>query len=423
MWIGLLFAVMCLAAYYQRESAPMPSKPLDIVQVYREKTIQCLVLGKYTKCPPYAIETLLLYFHLEFIRSDDAQIKTWLLLGVIVRLALGTGYHRDASYFPKISPFQGEMRRRTWALIVQFDTLASAQAGLPRMIRESQADTAEPRNLLDEDLDPDMAAVPPSRPDTVHSPIKYIVAKNRVASVYGMISDLATSTRVPPYSEVMRLNKVFDIGYASVPSALHIFPMNQSLIDSPVIILHRLYIALLFQKAKCVLHNRYLLAGRTDPCYAFSRKTCVESALQILEYQRILHEETQVGRRLHHDQWNISSLATSGFLLATALLCVELDSIKSSAEGPKNPIDTDLGDKIIQALQNSYSIWVQLSNNSREAHKAAEVARIVLNKTQTASGTSSGADLREMVNMIDPTPTSRTMSIPTTSCVFVISLP
>jgi len=78
---------------------------------------------------------------------------------------------------------------------------------------------------------------------------------------------------------------------------------------------------------------------------------CVESALQILEYQRILHEEVQVGGCLHHDQWKISSLATSGFLLATALLCVE---IESSVEGPKNLIDTELRNKIIQALQDSY---------------------------------------------------------------------
>ncbi|KAK9311018.1 hypothetical protein V1522DRAFT_425747, partial [Lipomyces starkeyi] len=168
--------------------------------------------------------------------------------------------------------------------------------------------------------------------------------------------------------------------------------------------------------AKCVLHYRYLLAGRTDPRYASSRATCVEATLRILEYQRILHEETQVGGRLNHDQWKISSLVTSSFLLATTLLCVELDydlSIQPSAEGPRNPIDTDWRNKTIQALQNSYMIWVQLSNTSREAHKAAEVACIVLNMAQKASVASSGVDSGEMVDMIGTAPTSRTNSIHT----------
>jgi len=37
------------------------------------------------------------------------------------------GYHRDAKWFPTITPFQAEMRRRTWALVRLSDIIFSHQ--------------------------------------------------------------------------------------------------------------------------------------------------------------------------------------------------------------------------------------------------------------------------------------------------------
>ena len=168
--------------------------PQDLVRIYREKVVQCLVLGKYTKSVPYTIETLLLYFLIEHFQCEDTQIGNWILLGIIVRIAMRMGYHRDASHYPRISPFQGEMRRRSWAMIVQLDLIASSQIGLPRMMKYWQSDTAEPRNLLDDDFDEDVTELP-SRPNTDLTTLVYFVTKNKFLSVFGMISDLTTSTK------------------------------------------------------------------------------------------------------------------------------------------------------------------------------------------------------------------------------------
>lgn len=78
---------------------------------YREKIVQCLVLGRYTKSVPYTIETLL-YFTVEHFQCEDTQVGNWTLLGMIVCLAMRMGYHRDAAHSPQISPYHGEMRRR-----------------------------------------------------------------------------------------------------------------------------------------------------------------------------------------------------------------------------------------------------------------------------------------------------------------------
>ena len=80
MWIGLLFGIMCLATQYEQFSSNGPDQFANIQSasdsnrlshIYREKTVQCLILGKYITAVPYTIETLLLYYQTEFLRSED----------------------------------------------------------------------------------------------------------------------------------------------------------------------------------------------------------------------------------------------------------------------------------------------------------------------------------------------------------------
>ena len=189
-WVSLLFGMMCLALLYDQST---PDEYNDLrkvqpilepnlrVQVYREKAAQCLMLCQYIKGGPYIIEALLLYLHIEYLRGGDPQNSAWMIFGIIVRLALRMGYHRDASAFPKISPFHAEMRRRGWTIIRMMDVITSMQFGLPRMINESQSDTKEPRNLQDEDMLETMTELPSSRPDSARTTVQFYVTKSRVS--------------------------------------------------------------------------------------------------------------------------------------------------------------------------------------------------------------------------------------------------
>lgn len=378
--------MVCVAVSFQHLKAytSSASDTERLMDSYREKVVQCLVLSKYTKCAPYTLETLILYLHIEYIRSDDSQIEPWILLGIIIRLALRMGYHRDPSHFPHISPSQGEMRRRTWAVIVQFDAMSSSQVGLPRMI--TRYETAEPSNLLDEDFHKDIAAIPLSRPNAFQTPIQYVVSKNRLIAVYGMIFDLVTSTKlgVSAYPEVMRLDELLHDTYLSLPEGLHVRSMANSIMDAPDLIIRRMYIAIMFQKAKCILHYKYLLPARTDGRYDYSRSACIEAALQLLEYQWILHQEAQSGGRLSKDRWKVLSIVNTSFFLASTLLSLELDYDITAADLSPNQqraaTSADVRRRIIEALNNSYIIWIRLSDSSREARKAADVLNIVLGK-------------------------------------------
>ena len=167
---------MCLAIQYQQFS-PDESRRLQIadanpdqlVATFHMKAAQCLFLGKYLEGPQYTVETLLLHLFAENLEGDHAETTNscWALWGLVVRIALRSGYHRDGSHFPSVSPFEAELRRRTWSIIVQWDNFLSSQFCLPRMVVQSQSDTAEPRNLMEEDFDNNMLELPPARPASV----------------------------------------------------------------------------------------------------------------------------------------------------------------------------------------------------------------------------------------------------------------
>ena len=381
LWVGLLFAIMCLAVIHQ-QSGFEPSHAAhdkadagDVGALYRTKTTECLVLGNYTKPSRYTIETLLLSMHVEYVRSQDAQTGLWMLLGMTIRLALRMGYHRDGSDFSsQISPFHAEMRRRVWCIIVMIDAGAAAQFGLPRMVQVPQSSTAEPRNLFDEDIEESMCELPAARPESVQTPVQYFVAKNRIVSVFGKISDLKILTQPPDYGDILKLDGILQGVYDGIPHSLAMRPMSKTITDSPSLIINRIYVALLFLRSKCILHQTYLIPSWISQYYKYSRTACIEAALEIVQIQQILDQETQAGGRLYEDCGKVSSVVRNDFLLATTILCVDINYALT-----KRP-DLALDDKVIGALRSAHLTWLRSCPSSREARQATRAIEVVLAK-------------------------------------------
>ena len=420
LWIGLLFGIMCLGVLYQQllpDESALESHSrnyLDAkhqIQIYREKTAQCLILGNYIKSAPFAIETLLLYMHAEYLRKDDTATSPWVLLGIIVRLALRMGYHRDAAQFSRITPFQAEMRRRVWAVIFMMDALASGQFGLPRMVRASQSNVEEPRSLLDSDIREDMTELPAARPEEVQTPVRYIVAKNKLIAALGKISDLDTLAQRPVYAEILRLDGILHKAHDSIPQWLTMRPMTKSIIDSAAVITQRIYVVLIFYRAKCTLHRPYLLQARNDKRYMYSRTACIEAACEILNIQQILGQETQVGGRLHDDRGLVLSLVKSDFILASTILCVDVNQNLAeyvAADARESSTLKAPSEDVLKALDGAYRIWVGASDSSQEVQQAARVLRTILDRvqqmeTRTLTGfelnTASGPTTRKNANL------------------------
>ncbi|CAH0019304.1 unnamed protein product [Clonostachys rhizophaga] len=97
------------------------------------------------------LQTLLLYFFsLENTYNSHA---TWILGGLIVRLAQKMGYHRDGETLG-LTPYETEMRRRIWWQIVLQDCKNALVSGLSHSMLLKNWDTKMPQNVNDADLFP-----------------------------------------------------------------------------------------------------------------------------------------------------------------------------------------------------------------------------------------------------------------------------
>lgn len=176
-----------------------------LVQLYKEKGTQCLVLGNFTRCEPYTVEALMAYMYTEYFAHTDTHVGPWSFMAMVIRIAMRMGYHRDGSHIAHLTPFQAEMRRRVWLVVSQMDIMTSSQIGLPRMIKETRMDSREPSNYRDEDLWEDMTELPPPRPYTTVTRVLTGVLKHRLLLVGAQITDVTSSTYPSTYGEVMQL--------------------------------------------------------------------------------------------------------------------------------------------------------------------------------------------------------------------------
>lgn len=110
MWLALLYSVLCLAMLsYQKVGDEPPEwkgRTIELAAEYRMRTVQCLIAGDYTKPGEYTVETMLLYLFGEFSSRWDADLPLYLINSLVIRVAFRMGYHRDAKWFPSLTPFQ-----------------------------------------------------------------------------------------------------------------------------------------------------------------------------------------------------------------------------------------------------------------------------------------------------------------------------
>lgn len=392
MWITILFGMMFVVAYTSLQfgdkqlDADTLSEYQSIALTYREKVIQCLRLANYMKGTPHTIEALLTLLLTEFAQGEEAQQGCWQLIGTIIRVALKMGYHRDGSHFPNMSPFDAEMRRRVWYMLLQFDIATASQVGLPRMIKESQCDTAEPRSLLDDDFDDTITVLPPARPYNEHTLSQFLIYKSRVVTVYGMICDFTTSSKQRDYAEATRLDALLRSMYTQKPPVLQTKPLHRSIMDGTELITRRLYTAMSFYHAQMTLHRKFMIQAKSNARYNASYNTCLDAAYAALDLQRELFEHTQPGRMLYGERWKIFALIQPEFLLATIILCYNLDDDITNARLGTTSLCTPEGmGMMVASLQSARKIWSKQQDVSKEARTAVKAIDAVRAKARPIS--------------------------------------
>lgn len=392
-WIAMLFAMMRLAMLsFHREGDEPPEfrgKAMDMAGAFRNSVAQCLTLADYTKAHPHLIECLVFHLHGDFSQTREADVSVWVLTGVIARLAMRMGYHRDSKMFPNISPFQGEMRRRVWSFVRVSDVLFSFQVGMPSMLRSADSDTELPQNLYDDDFDEDCTELPQPRQLSEPTPISYLITKARLVFAFGRVNEHASSTSSASYDKTMEIDADLRRARDLIPDHLRLRPMEDCQLDPLQLVMSRYSVNTVYHKAQIVLHRPYLVRARENPRFTYSRRNCIDSALEMLRVQSVLHVETQKGRfRGRHNL--VSSLSSADFLLAATIACLDLfQGYQLQASGrPSGDTYTwgrERRDEMTAAIQRSKEIWDELRDESMEAWKASNILAVMLAKLRSTA--------------------------------------
>ncbi|KAJ4196436.1 hypothetical protein NW755_001222 [Fusarium falciforme] len=396
MWLGLLYSVLCLAMLSFHKVGDEPpewkGRTLELAAEYRLRTVQCLIKSDYTKPVEYTVETMILYVFGEYSSRWDADLGLWLIVSLITRIAFRMGYHRDAKWFPSVSPFQAEMRRRTWALVRMSDVVFSHQVSLPSMIYEHDCDTQLPNNIRDEEFGPDTKQLPPSRPSTEPTPIAYMIAKSRLCNELGNILQATNQVgKHVPYDEIIRFDAKLRQIMHELPPHLKLTTLEGSH-DPVTLIIARFNVDILYQKILCLLHRKYLPRARQSARYAHSRRAAIEASLTALDHLAVLYRESQSRGRLRSVSWFVKSIATKDFTLPAMLVILDLhfDNMAAQSETPQDNEGASMWNseqrsRMIGSLETAKDIWKTLADTSMEAFKASKIIEIMLAKIKDPS--------------------------------------
>jgi hypothetical protein len=402
MWIGLLFSVMAISLSVEIATEDAPSSlaghiicdPEMLIKLFRERTVQCLILADYTQPSPYAIETLLLHLLLDCFSCSTSPTGSWMLIGLITRAAMRLGLHRDASHYPNISVFKGEMQRRHWALIEHMDLHISCQIGLPRNIREGMFDTKPPRNLYDQDMDRSCTSLPPSRSYFESTPIRYPLMKSAISRVYGIIVDRTNSILPISYNDIMTLDSMLNKVYLEIPASFRVSSLEDLRNGTHDIRVQKFSLDLCYQRARCVLHRRYIslpTPAGVSP-YRYSVRVCIDAAVQLLQSQAAIYRDAKPGGELHNQRWKLFSLMTHDFFQAAMLICLYLSHTPTLVEDASGLVTTSVTwskDELLTTLEMSQKISEEAGTKSKDSARVAKAMKLLLFRLKKGQGPSS----------------------------------
>ncbi|KAF2829552.1 hypothetical protein CC86DRAFT_318946 [Ophiobolus disseminans] len=206
---------------------------------------------------------------------DVGSELIWISAGSLLREAIYIGLHKDPAQLPRMSIFKSEMHRRIWNTILDLNLQASLVSGGPCLFSLEDFTTEPPGNYSDEEL---VASDPHAMPDHVFTEASVAIALRNTLpvrlTVVKFLNDVASTGT---YEETLRIDTELRASYKALRRTLQAYATNDALsskfaTDAIDFIMHR-YIS--------SLHIPYFNASLHEAMYAFSRKSVLDTSLQI----------------------------------------------------------------------------------------------------------------------------------------------
>jgi hypothetical protein len=185
--------------------------------------------------------------------------------------------------------------------------------------------------------------------------------------------------------------------------------LSLAITDNADVILRRYALEACFQKSRCVLHRKYLIPGKSNSQYRYSRTASVDAAVRLLDIQHSFFNATEPGGQLFGEQWRMSALLNQDYLLAAMVLCLDLTWGLRVGKGLPSDCEDEIETiwpqiKRLKLLQDSYEIWSKSSKTSALAAKATGALKFMLKDLESHHSTEtdpilSASDLSSLSGM------------------------
>jgi hypothetical protein len=234
--------------------------------------------------------TVLRIYCLLIIAKNNQGLKrsrAWLSTGMLVKLSMMAGYHRDPDHIQKINVFNKEMRRRIWNTIIELDLQIALDRGMPPTLQSTDFDTAPPLNINDDEINEDTADAPRSRPlkEITDSTFQCVLAQSLPLRL--RICALMNAPVVScAYEDIQKLEWELGRFLASLPS----WPASSDGQMDHRVILWRALLETKLGQGLLAIHTPFAIQANDDPLFEPSTRTRLEVATVILSRQLRLHE-------------------------------------------------------------------------------------------------------------------------------------
>ncbi|KAL1968192.1 hypothetical protein VTN77DRAFT_2027 [Rasamsonia byssochlamydoides] len=231
--------------------------------------------------------------------------RAWLSTGMLVKLAMLAGYHRDPDHIPKITVFNKEMRRRIWTTIIELDLQIALDRGMPPTLQRSDFDTQPPLNINDDEVDESMVEAPRSRPLHEITDMTFPSVLAQSLPLRLRICALMNSPVIScSYEDIQKLEWELGRFQASLPT----WPAAPSSQLNHKLILWRALLETKLAQGLLAIHTPFAIEANKDPLFEPSSRARLEVATVILSRQLRLHE---ISMRLSFSHLSDSTLQAS----------------------------------------------------------------------------------------------------------------
>ncbi|KAJ6095537.1 hypothetical protein N7486_006283 [Penicillium sp. IBT 16267x] len=211
--------------------------------------------------------------------------SNWMSAGTLLRQAVGQGLHRDPCNFPAISIFDGEMRRRIWATIMELNVQLAIDTAMPPLLAEADYDTRPPANIDDEDIDPSTTVLPPVQLQDffTDSSLQILLLKSFPIRLQ-VARTINECGQEQLYETALQLGSVLTSACKEMGALFRTYMASTRRSNyRPTQFHHRLMDTLL-QRFLLNLYRPFTIQAAKDPRFYLARKLSLDSALIMASY-------------------------------------------------------------------------------------------------------------------------------------------